>query len=335
MSILLRSHVVHPKASDWWKDLALVCQQANAWLDNNFLRVVGDGGSVRFWHDRWVGGVILSETFPRLYSLAKKKQSTVGENGLFVEGGWQWEFQWRRRLILQREKEWENELAELVGGVELQSNIPDMWLWKCDPSKAFTVKSAYFWLHSFFSAGNVLETILKQSFRCIWKVKAPKKTIVFAWQLLLNSLPVRASLARRGIPVSNVFCALCNNEAENVCHLFLHCRISCKIWYLVLRWLGISACLPNALDELLLSMDGFACVKKQGRIFTTIWISVIWSLWLLRNRIIFNDGVLDIMEIVEAIKYRSWKWLSVDLKRDQLLYVNWLMDPISCIKCVS
>nr|KYP48497.1 hypothetical protein KK1_029789 [Cajanus cajan] len=258
MFILLRSHVVDPKVSDWWKDLALVCHQANAWLDNNLLRVVGDGDSVLFWHDRWVGGVILSEIFPHLYSLAANKQSTVGENGLFVEGGWQWEFQWRRRLILQRERELENKLGELVGGVELRLNIPDMWLWKCDPSKAFTAKSADIWLHSFFSAGNVLETVLKQ--------------------LLLNSLPVRASLARCGIPVINDFCALCNNEAENVCHLFFHCRISCKIWYLVLHWLGISTCLPNALDELLLSMGGFAFGKKQRRIFTTIWIYVIWSL---------------------------------------------------------
>nr|KYP39636.1 hypothetical protein KK1_039067 [Cajanus cajan] len=172
-----------------------------------------------------------------------------------------------------------------------------MWLWKCDPSKTFTVKSAYIWLHSFFSTGNVLETVLKQSFRCIWEAKAPKQAIVYAWQLLLNSLPVRASLARRGIPVINDFCALCNIEAENVCHLFLHCKISCKIWYLVLHWLGFSACLPNALDKLLVSMGGFALGKKQGRIFTTIWISVIWSLWLHRNRIVFNNGMLDIMEI--------------------------------------
>jgi hypothetical protein len=52
-------------------------------VKERFLRLgrfkVLDGSQIRFWEDRWLGGVHLKEVYPSLYNIAYRKQSTVAE----------------------------------------------------------------------------------------------------------------------------------------------------------------------------------------------------------------------------------------------------------------
>jgi len=63
-------------------------------------------------------------------------------------------------------------------------------------------------------------------FRLLWNLKIVLSAIICAWRLLLDRLPTRVNLVRRGIQVGNVCCPLCSEGVETAQHLFSTCRVA-------------------------------------------------------------------------------------------------------------
>nr|KYP39460.1 hypothetical protein KK1_039239 [Cajanus cajan] len=213
------------------------------------------------------------------------KESLIAENGSFDGSSWNWALVWRRPLLLQREIDLAHELQAMIELVQPKVHMEDLWLWKCDSSKAFTVRSAYDFVYSFYN------------------------------------------IVRRGVLLIHEDCVFCNNREEDVTHLFLHCDVASSVWYSLCRWLGFSSCLSDSVEGQLLTMSGFVAGKKPARVVVTIWVATVWSLWLHRNKIVFNNGVCDVLEVVESVKYRSWKWLTAGMNHGNIPFVNWLNEP--------
>jgi hypothetical protein len=76
-----------------------VLREGNNWLDANLERCIDNGERSLFWYDKWVGGVRLSEVFPRLLSIAVADNSWVCENGERVGTNWLWGPLWRRNFF--------------------------------------------------------------------------------------------------------------------------------------------------------------------------------------------------------------------------------------------
>ncbi|PNX66294.1 F-box family protein [Trifolium pratense] len=86
-----------------------------------------------------------------------------------------------------------------------------------------------------------LDTNAAAAFSRLWKSDVPSKINVFGWRLLLNRLPTRTALHRRGV-LSNPFelsCVLCFRHREEEAHLFFSCYFSKVVWCKVLNWLGL------------------------------------------------------------------------------------------------
>ena len=66
-----------PKASRVWVDILLIGSRfsnfSNFFKDNLVVRV-GNGRDISFWHDKWLGGLVLREVFPRLFTLTIDKK---------------------------------------------------------------------------------------------------------------------------------------------------------------------------------------------------------------------------------------------------------------------
>ncbi|XP_028113696.1 uncharacterized protein LOC114311727 [Camellia sinensis] len=63
----------------WGDILTTVEQKENLllfYVSNLQLRV-GNGYRIKFWHDKWCGGIILKEEFPRLFQLSNDKDSSI------------------------------------------------------------------------------------------------------------------------------------------------------------------------------------------------------------------------------------------------------------------
>ena len=48
----------------------------------------------------------------------------------------------------------------------------------------------------------------------------PAKVNVFVWRLMLNRIPTKVNLDRRGIDCGSIRCAVCDDALETVNHLF-------------------------------------------------------------------------------------------------------------------
>ena len=88
------------------KDIRREAQQ----LKQDGKLMLGDGGQIRFWEDKWCGEIPLCDQFPTLYAMATSKGDKVGEVWDITrdEGGWNlrfirpfndWEMEEIQRLI--------------------------------------------------------------------------------------------------------------------------------------------------------------------------------------------------------------------------------------------
>ncbi|GKV07527.1 hypothetical protein SLEP1_g19287 [Rubroshorea leprosula] len=151
----------------------------------------GDGKSVRFWLDVWVGEDSLANVFRRLFLLDTDKNCSIYDRGHWSDGCWYWRFQWRRSI-----RAWEEEkLQQLIGTInhiKPVQNVKDTWRWRPDNEGKYTTRLAYEQL-----AKKEESTLME--YRNIWSAQVPSKVSAFSWQMLLDKIPTKVNLAKRGI----------------------------------------------------------------------------------------------------------------------------------------
>ena len=102
--------------------------------------ILGDGGRIRFWKDKWVGGNPLCEMFPILYALANSKGAMVGEvwNSTRGEGCWNLEF-------IKSFNDWELEETQnfinLINSSRVNQRERDKIFWTMDKKGEYSVKA--------------------------------------------------------------------------------------------------------------------------------------------------------------------------------------------------
>lgn len=151
----------------------------------------------------------------------------------------------------------------------------------------------------------------------LWKWNFHKFTInnilMFRWRLILNKLPTRDLLARRGImgEVSESLCVMCNEELESKNHIFSCCQFSNNIWRDISIWLGDKVLLT--IQELSSFFSHYKQVKdkKDRNLIYVIWLAMSWNIGLMCNTIIFKGIALNFDKYLSAIKFLSLKWISV------------------------
>jgi hypothetical protein len=196
---------------------------------------------------------------------------------------WCWNFKWRRRFFV-----WENELLtkllELIGDTTL-SFVNDTWRCSIGVDGGYTVKDRYCFLSK-----NILPAVegngaIVGVVKRVWECLAPSKVIIFSWQLLLQRLPTRSNLSRRGVfrSPSQTLCTRCQLDLETEVHLFTTCSVAVEVWVAIYAWIGLSTVV---LGNVSLSFEAFGFpfkYKKRRKGLNLIWQTVTWSLWLARN----------------------------------------------------
>lgn len=129
-------------------------------------------------------------------------------------------------------------------------------------------------------------------FRKFWSCCARNKVLAFSWKLLLDRLPTCMNLIRRhAIPISHpCICVLCGQEHETASHLFPWCPFTIQVWNLIYRWLDFPFVLPSDIVSHYLQRRGLFRCKKAKVVRSLFWHTVVWSIWMLRNEVIFKNG---------------------------------------------
>jgi hypothetical protein len=315
--------------SNWWKDLCNL-DKDEGWFRQVAIRKVGSGNKTKFWKDVWIDGQTLQDRFPRLFGSSVQQNEVIHNMGRWEDGIWRWELGWRRHFFV-----WENEqLIELRGVLDniTLSEAGDSWIWRPNVGEGFSVKSLYVWLDVLLVPREVVTSLEAFSFRTIWKGAVPSKVSALVWQLFLNRIPTKDNLRRRHILSNDESdCVMCTGSTETATHLFMHCDFAAQIWYCVCRWLGMEIVLPPDPMMLYGMMLHSGKNKRLKKGFSTVWLTVIWVVWKMRNERVFNNGNGAVADAMDLIQRLSWQWfLNNSAKRSCLLY-EWIWDPGDCM----
>jgi hypothetical protein len=239
--------------------------------------------------------------------------------------------QFNQQLSLSESQQLEV-LQGLLYDFSLNSDFADRWKWKPGILGSFSVRSYYIVLTDSHPLEE-LEASLLAAIKKLWKIDVPSKVLVFGWRFILDKLPTRQALHHRGILLNpnDLSCALCSLHVEDIGHLFFSCQFNSGIWNAIASWIGKS--IPTGVDGCthFLMFGNLVSLKKGGRVSRLIWLATTWSIWKLRNDVIFKGVTPDAVNLVNDIKTISWLWFSGRSgRKTNLSFLNWCIDPLGC-----
>lgn len=97
------------------------------------------------------------------------------------------------------------------------------------------------------------------------------------------------------------------------------------------KWWGISTVPHGDGVSHFLQHAGLLEEKKFVEVWRTCWFGVVWSIWLMRNKLIFENKLTDLNQVCDLIKIRTWFWCSVNCKGVSGFCYQWFLDPRSCV----
>lgn len=130
------------------------------------------------------------------------------------------------------------------------------------------------------------------------------------------------------ICVIDASCYLCEENQETVNHFFLHCRISRQWWELFLTICGISWVMPQTVRSLLEEWQVQNVPRKLKRIWRTIPLCILWSLWLERNNACINGHRNRISRIKNKCIHNLYYWCNGGSLMDLYQFMDFL-DSLS------
>lgn len=328
------------KASIWWRDINILGKEYTNdpdWFKQLVKLQLGRGDKIRFWIDSWCGPRPFCSLYPELFEATAEKEAKVQHYGLSVDGLWVWDWRWGESATGVAAAQLE-ELKVILHDIKIQTNAEDSWTWIADHTKRFSVKSCYSWLTE-ACPDMIQQRDEEKIMACskVWRCDVPTKAAVMAWRLILNRLPTRDALIRRGVVNSNYdsCCVLCFREDESAKHLFCCCKKTQEVWSSVASWLQVS---DVKSQEPLQHFNLFGNLMKGRKLKGTkhmVWIATVWSIWHARNKVIFEGSVFNVKNVVNHIKLVSWGWFIFRKgRKTKMNFGDWLNSPMGCMLSV-
>ncbi|XP_071726903.1 uncharacterized protein [Rutidosis leptorrhynchoides] len=143
-----------------------------------FRLVVGNGCSIRFWHDLWCGNSTLSSRYIRLLHLDTNPNGFVVDK--FINGNWR--FSWARDNIGGRNEQLLNYLFDEIG-TQVLRECSDTWSCTISDEGMYTVKDLRTCINRKLLNSSQVEML--------WYNFVTRKVTVFLWRFRLDSLPIR------------------------------------------------------------------------------------------------------------------------------------------------
>ncbi|GJU54666.1 RNA-directed DNA polymerase, eukaryota [Tanacetum coccineum] len=226
---------------------------------------VGSGTRTKFWSDFWIGDSLLCLLFPRLYALENNKECSVAEK---MQGSF------RRSVRGGVESQQLEQLQVLIESVML-SSADDRWVWDLNGEGIFHVKDARQFMDDFF--------LPKTSVATRWIKSVPIKINVFTWKLHLDRLPTRVNLVRRGVQVSSILCPICDEEQEDISHLFFLCEVARDVSRRICHWWNVSWSPVGSYMDWLTWFNSIRLGSNLKGLLEGVFYVAWWSLWSFRN----------------------------------------------------
>ncbi|MFS7909622.1 putative RNA-directed DNA polymerase [Helianthus anomalus] len=276
---------------------------------------LGNGKSIRFWVDIWLGEEALKDKYPNLFKLELDKLVTVADRCVFqgenADGFWNKVYASSVGSVIAEKEDCLININNVV-----LSGDQDKWQWLGDDSGLYTVKAAKLWLQK-EEQQQVPDFVLDW---CTW---VPSKVNIFVWRAEMDRIATTAALERRNIQVRKKNCVFCDHEVETAEHLFSGCFFATSVWAAITSWCRIPNIFVFSVRDIVtihqsVGLKGDKKVAFQGIIFISLW-----CIWKARNDRIFSEKNINVVEVVAEIKVLSFLWFRCRCKNGCIDWQSW------------
>ncbi|GMI90570.1 hypothetical protein HRI_002726300 [Hibiscus trionum] len=243
----------------------------------------------------------------------------VGDVGSEVNGQWVWAIPLRRQLFDWERQQW-SDLMVLLNNFK-SSGVAEDWVsWKGSNDGSFSVKS----VRDSVAGNNSKNKFWKEM---VWVGFAPPKVELFLCRLVRGRVPVKVELRRRGVSISgDLLCPFCRKELESIQHLFFSCQESWRLWNVACGWVDVSTALQ---EDPWCFLEAWKSLGNRAG--STWWVLIpsviIWTVWLFRNDIIFNNKLFDREQIKFLMIARLAYWLTAKFQGSGISSDALMVDP--------
>ena len=146
----------------------------------------------------------------------------------------------------------------------------------------------------------------------------------------LYVLPTKTFLAHRGvIDSSDIYCSFCKVFEETTNHILCECKFASEVWSKIFEWWQVkrSTYFTLSLQELWHTLMG--CKSKKVKAAWKLVVSAtLWTLWLARNKYIFEGSSLNAEELLAISKVQAKEWCLAFNLIHKSLAAFWNSNPI-------
>ena len=296
-----------------WKDIS------KEWLtfSQKAIPSLGNGRRLGFWKDPWYDETVLSHAFPTLFNLAAHKDARVADvwDSSVEVGSWS-------PVFSRPFNDWEMEEVDsfllFLHNKKIRSNQEDRLSLKESTTDGFSVRQMYRML--------MFSPPLDFPSRSIWNPIVPPKLGFFAWEASWGKVLTLDQLKKRGITLVNR-CFLCEENEETIDHLLIHCSRAKMLWDLLLAITEVNWVFPRTVRQLLIAWQSVSVGKKRKRVWLAAPLCLFWTLWLERNRVVFENEVTSANRMKSFFLFTLWGWAkmySVDNLNSFVGFLTWL-----------
>lgn len=211
-------------------------------------------------------------------------------------------------LMCTEKRDWDIDVIRDVFNEEDQKSIMDVQLeenngqdvivWKKEQTGVYSVRSAYRMLQEQKGKWSLQHN--NGIWKCLWKIKAPPKSLNLVWRALSGCLPTMSQLLQKHVLVHER-CPVCDQERETISHVFTRCQFARQCWQ--------SLNIINQVDE-----DGDFCTWLQSILSNrnakqkAEIVTLCWAIWKARNELVWNKKVSMVNKVVAAAKEYLTQW---------------------------
>nr|GEW26993.1 RNA-directed DNA polymerase, eukaryota [Tanacetum cinerariifolium] len=159
-----------------------------------------------------------------------------------------------------------------------------------------------------------------------WMKYVPIKINIFVWRARRDCLPTRENLMPRGVIMESTDCPICGLVEEEVHHILLKCDLAHSVLRRICRWWDIDWQSWSSFHTWYGWFSSIKIAPNNKKILKGVFYVAWWSIWVFRNRLLFDDKIPVRSMIFDDIVSLSYLWCKNRCKW-AITWEAWLKNP--------